>query len=377
MTRELFNERVSARFMSSSACVIVPTVNNPRELAVTLECLIEQDYPNLEIIVVGPGDDSGKSVTKKLGLRYIDDRGSKNRADACNVAIDESESDIIFFTDDDVIVEKNWVSKLIKWFERADVAGVGGPNFAPLDDSTFWQKVIDVAFCNKFLTAGTNYGKRGIGGLNEVNQLPGVNSSYRREVLEKVSGFDSGAIGAEDVMLDYRIRKEGYKLWTDGEAIIWHRRRNLPRVRKQIRNYGLVRALAGNRYPELWNNSHLLVSLFPIIVSISFLLFGWGIVNSDNLSIESIILSNGELIINSSLFILQLPVLIVIFNFIAWIGAIYGASPNKNSLTVFMSPLVSFILLWNYGLGIIHARFSLATGSPTAQIDDRDRENIP
>ena len=360
--------------MSRSACVIVPTVNNAMELEITLGCLVEQDYNNLEIIVVGPKADAAKSVAHEFGVRYIDDRGSKNRADACNIAIDESESDIIFFTDDDVIIEKDWVSKLIQWFERDEVAGVGGPNFAPLKNSTFWQKVIDVAFCNKFLTAGTNYGKRGIGGLNEVEQLPGVNSSYRRDVLERVSGFDSGAIGAEDVMLDYRIRKEGYKLWTDGDAIIWHRRRNLPRVRKQIRNYGLVRTLAGNRYPELWNRSHALVSFFPIIVSISFLLFGWGIVNSENLSIESLTLVNDELSLFNSLLILQLPILIVIFNLVAWLGAILGASPSKNLLTIFFSPLVSFILLWNYGIGIMHAKFSLITGSSTSQIDDRDRD---
>ena len=362
--------------MPRSACVIVPTVNNPIELAITLDCLIEQDYSNLEIIVVGPEADSAKAIAHELGIRYIDDRGSKNRADACNVAINESESEIIFFTDDDVIVEKNWVSKLIQWFERDEVAGVGGPNFAPLEDSTFWQKVIDVAFCNKFLTAGTNYGKRGIGRLNEVDQLPGVNSSYRRDVLEKVSGFDDGAIGAEDVMLDYRIRKEGYRLWTDGDAVIWHRRRNLSRVRKQIRNYGLVRTLAGNRYPELWNWSHSLVSFFPIIVTTSFLLFGGGAINSDNISVESLILETEEFGLLNSLIILQLPILIIIFNLVAWIGALFGASPSKNLLTIFFSPLVSFILLWNYGAGIIHAMFSLITGSSTSQIDDRDREEI-
>ena len=40
------------------------------------------------------------------------------------------------------------------------------------------------------------------------------------------------------------------------------------------------------------------------------------------------------------------------------------------------SPLVSFILLWNYGIGIMHAKFSLITGSSTSQIDDRDRDKI-
>ena len=32
--------------------------------------------------------------------------------------------------------------------------------------------------------------------LEEVTQLPGVNSAYRRSVLDEVGGFDDGAIGA-------------------------------------------------------------------------------------------------------------------------------------------------------------------------------------
>ena len=54
------------------------------------------------------------------------------RADACNVAIEETESEIVIFTDDDVIVPEKWVERLVRWFDRAEVSGVGGPNFAPL-----------------------------------------------------------------------------------------------------------------------------------------------------------------------------------------------------------------------------------------------------
>ena len=108
-----------------------------------------------------------------------------------------------------------------------------------------------------------------MGELEEVEQLPGVNSAYRREVLIEVGSFDPGAIGAEDVMMDNRIRMAGYQLWSDGSAVMWHRRRGVKRVRKQIRNYGFVRTLAGSRYPELWGFSHSMVSSFPILVTMS------------------------------------------------------------------------------------------------------------
>ena len=93
-----------------SVCVIIPSVRNSEELATALEGLANQTYTGpLEIIVVGPNNDPGKSVTESKGIRFVDDSGSRTRADACNIAIEASLSDLVFFTDDDVIVPEDWV----------------------------------------------------------------------------------------------------------------------------------------------------------------------------------------------------------------------------------------------------------------------------
>ena len=182
------------------ACVIIPSVDNAEELGVVLDGLERQTYEDLEVVIVGPKDDSARKVAEGRGVRFIDDKGSMTRADACNVAIGETESELVIFTDDDVIVPEEWVERLVRCFDREEVSGVGGPNFAPVDESNTWQRAIDIAFSNVYLTAGTNYGRKTGDNLEEVDQLPGVNSAYRRKVLEDVGGFDSGAIGAEDVM---------------------------------------------------------------------------------------------------------------------------------------------------------------------------------
>ena len=122
-----------------SVCVIIPSVGNAEELQIVLQGLTNQDFNgSLEIVVVGPENDLGKEVTESMNCRFIDDGGVRTRADACNVAIEKTQSEFVFFTDDDVIVPNNWISSLIRWFERTDVAGVGGPNFAPPEQSTFW-----------------------------------------------------------------------------------------------------------------------------------------------------------------------------------------------------------------------------------------------
>ena len=359
-----------------SVCVIIPSVRNADELAIALDGLGSQTYGGpLEIVVVGPGNDSGKSAAEAAGMRFVDDSGSRTRADACNVALQATESELVLFTDDDVIVPEDWVANLVRWFEREDVAGVGGPNFAPPEESTLWQRVIDVAFCSTIYTTGTNYGKVGDSELSEVTQLPGVNSAYRRSVLEEVGGFDEGSIGAEDVILDHRIRSAGHKLWTDRTAVMWHRRRDLSRVKKQIGNYGMVRTLASHQHPELPAFTHSMTAAFPPIVTAAFAFFFWGLANDGlawpefwDMSFDTVPLGWPRAGVHTLL------TLILLYNLLAWFGSARGNSPSKTPWTIFLSSIVTYTLHWNYGMGVLRGKWRIFTGRPGLQIDDRSRD---
>ena len=362
--------------MSRSVCVIVPSVGNQVELGITLDGLLAQSYYGpCEIVVVGPGADPGREQAESRAVRFIDDAGSRTRADACNVALDATESELVFFTDDDVIVARTWVEQLARWFERPEVAGVGGPNFAPPEHSTLQQQIIDVSFCSTIFTVGTNYGRKGAGELDEVEQLPGVNSAYRRSVLQEVGGFPPGCIGAEDVILDHMIRQAGHRLWTDRTAVMWHRRRDLSRVKRQIRNYGLVRTLASHEHRELRAWSHTIVAMFPPIVLSAFAFFFWGLANGGlnwpefwDISYETVPMGWPRAGVHT------LVSLIVLYNLIAWYGAAKGNSPCRTPKTVFLSSIATFALHWNYGMGVLQGWWRIFTGNSGLQIDDRSRD---
>ena len=139
-----------------TAAVLIPTINNADELDIVLERLTKQTYPHFDIVISdSKSRDHTKDVCEKHGAIWFDDE-STNRADACTAALKTMDYDLILFTDDDTVPPLDWVEKLIRWFEDPEVGGVGGPNFAP-DDDPFGAKCADVAFCTKFMTAGTRY----------------------------------------------------------------------------------------------------------------------------------------------------------------------------------------------------------------------------
>ena len=137
--------------------VLIPTINNADELDIVLERLSKQTYPDFEIVISdSKSKDHTKQVCEKYGATWIDDL-SRNRANACNFALEQMDHDLVLFTDDDTIPPLDWVEKLVRWFEDPEVgASRRTSNFAP-DEDLFGAKCADVAFCTKFMTAGTRY----------------------------------------------------------------------------------------------------------------------------------------------------------------------------------------------------------------------------
>lgn len=364
--------------------ILIPTLRNAEQLDIVLNALNSQDFGSpsngdFSIALVGPTGDPGHEIAKERGALWIDDKGSRNRADACNVGIAEIDCDIMLFTDDDVIPPANWVGNLVRWFEREEVGGVGGPNFAP-DEDPFWAKAADVAFTAKYVTAGTRYGKVPPGELVEVDHNPGCNSAYRKHILDEVGGFEKGCIGAEDVVLDEKIRKAGYRLWFDPTAIMPHHRRvPIKPYMQQLRNYGYVRTLANKRFPDLAAWSHSAVGLFPALVVSAIIAFIWGAYNGGiawpnfwDMSLSSSPMEMPRIIAHTT------ASLGFLYLLICFLGGALGNSPHRTIMTVLVSPILIFLAHWAYGSGVVRGwkQIYLAGGAEAGmgvQLDDKDR----
>jgi len=264
------------------ATVIIPTLNNEKDIETCLKALKSQTFKDFEVLLVdGYSKDETVEIGKKYNAKIVYDNGH-TRGHACNTALDNVNTLYIVFTDADCIPRPNWLEELMKQFEeRHEIASVGGPNYSPPDDSDF-AKSVDVVYSSRIMTGNARYGsiyKKVV----EIDHNPGCNAAYKTEVVKKI-GFDSeedGILGAEDVVLDYKIRKNGGKLLFTPNAVVWHRRRQtLKKYWKQVYWYGLVRAIANKKYPELRCRYHVypttaifaLITIFSLTVTVSFIL---------------------------------------------------------------------------------------------------------
>ncbi|MEM4605438.1 MAG: glycosyltransferase [Candidatus Pacearchaeota archaeon] len=190
---------------------VVPTYNRKENLRKCLSNIMKVDYPkkNYEIIIVDDGStDRTEEVIRNLlkkrkNIKYIKQENS-GPAKARNKGIKNSKGEIIFFVDDDVLINKDIVKKSLEWYKNQNVVGVGG-NVLPIKLS--WPDLYYIArYLDEYM---------GVTKLEKEEKEKGLSTalcSYRRKVLKEVKGFNENFpfAAGEDIDLTQRILKKDY-----------------------------------------------------------------------------------------------------------------------------------------------------------------------
>ena len=120
---------------SSRISVIIPTHNGASTLAQCLSAIRASSLAPHEIIVVDDAstDDSAQIATQ-FGCRVIRQAENIGAARAKNVGAQSASGEILFFTDDDVMIAPDALERIAAKMNDADIAGVINyvrANFAP------------------------------------------------------------------------------------------------------------------------------------------------------------------------------------------------------------------------------------------------------
>ncbi len=259
--------------------IIIPTRDRKDSLKVALNSIAASDYPrdDFEVIVVDDGsiDGTDELVLELQGrasiiLRYYKQE-RKGLSAAKNIGIKHARGDFLVFTDDDCIIEKDWLRKLTHAFDSPMVGVVGGPDRTPPASSPL-ARSIDYSVTSFIGTGGVREGRA----IRLAKYFPrGCNTAVTKSALEEIGDFDESFGAGEDIELVYRVKRAGYMIRYAPEAFVWHKRRDSIRsFLKQIFSRGYWRVKLAHRHRELLEVSYLLpagmIVVFIILLGISF-----------------------------------------------------------------------------------------------------------
>ncbi|MFY9265135.1 MAG: glycosyltransferase [Solirubrobacterales bacterium] len=246
------------RRVDAPVTVIVPTGGRSRQLQRCLESLAAIPRADLEFIVVNnsPGDTGTREVVKRIAdrdprFRYFEE-SRPGSSIARNRGLAEASGDLVAFTDDDVVVDGEWLDWLLDPFDDPAVQATTGM-VLPLELITGAQKSFE-RFAG--FSKGLERREYSLSAEND-HEAPffpfwgavfgsGNSMAFRRTGLVRRHGFDpslgagSVALAGSDVEAMSAAILDGGALVYEPRSICWHEhRRDGGSLERQMFNYGV------------------------------------------------------------------------------------------------------------------------------------------
>ena len=197
--------------------VIVPAYNEEVNVERTINSLLQQDYPNLEIVFVDDGSTDNtfekvKEAFESFPNVHIHKKTNGGKATALNYGIDLANSEFVVCIDADTQLKSDAVMRLMEKFTDDNVGAVAGNVKVgnEVNMITRWQSI-------EYITS-QNFDRRAFDLLNCIIVVPGAIGGFRKEAIIKAGGFTSDTL-AEDCDLTMRMHRLGYKVRNCGAAI--------------------------------------------------------------------------------------------------------------------------------------------------------------
>ena len=189
--------------MKPLVSILIPCRNEEDYIGNCLWSLDNQDYPNIEIIIVdGMSDDNTINEIASLHIKaktYFNPK--KTMPYAVNKGIRHATGEFIMICGAHSTYPTNYVSECIKTLILTGADNAGGVYVTP-DNNQF-----TVALTSKF---GVGKDRRSSGPCKFVDTVFG--GCYRREVFEEIGLFNTELTHTQDLEFNYRLRQSGGKI---------------------------------------------------------------------------------------------------------------------------------------------------------------------
>ena len=218
------------------ASIVITVKNEVNSIAELLDSLVVQEKPFEIIIVDANSNDGTQEIVKSYAKKYKQIKlfiHEGSRGEGRNFGVSKAKGDIIAFIDGGCRADKNWLKELKKKMEEGfDVVAGKTVDVGPFKDIIHRVKM-------EYKGYDVTY--------------PSCNLAYRKDLFEKIGGFDTRFVTAEDIDLNLRAVKAGAKIGYNENAVVYRRTaENLFSLIKQSFWYGYGRKQLALKHGSLW-----------------------------------------------------------------------------------------------------------------------------
>ncbi|MGB7848830.1 MAG: glycosyltransferase [Candidatus Acidiferrum sp.] len=199
--------------------VLIPAHNEESVIVQTVTSVLLSDLTEIQVIVV---DDGSTDRTLEL-LQHnfgnseavqIIHQGNRGKAAALSNALSHARTNIVVTIDADTEIESDAIRKLLRHFSDPAIGAVAGN--VKVGNRTRWLTRWQAL---EYITS-QNMEKRAFDLLNCITVVPGALGAWRRKAIEDAGGITADTV-AEDADLTIAIRRLGWRVSYDEEAIAW------------------------------------------------------------------------------------------------------------------------------------------------------------
>lgn len=202
--------------------IVTPAYNAEKYIVETLECIFNQTYQNLEILIANDGSKDGtlnilKEYQKRDARIVIDDHENMGISKSINRLTRMAKSDIVIRIDADDLMTPDRVEKQVRFFQENPEVGFLS---------------CDAEFINE---KGEVFGYQSFEGFNKIEDSKTALQSHslvicsqtgfatRKDAFLAVGGYDEDVIYAEDLDLFTRMVENGSPLIIIREPLVKYR----------------------------------------------------------------------------------------------------------------------------------------------------------
>ncbi len=216
--------------------VVLTTRNEEKNIGELLESLKNQEEPYEVLVVDSESADKTQEIVKKYSkinknIKLLIYPGT--RAESMNFGIKNATGDAVSFIGGDDIADKNWIKEIRAGLKNADIVvgeliSRGEEKVKNIKNVKLYHKGVNISY-------------------------PGTNTTYKKEILDKIGGFDPWFSSAEDLEINLRAVEEGYNISENKKAKIYYRAKSTAlKFLKQSFWYGYGRKLLGLKHGRVW-----------------------------------------------------------------------------------------------------------------------------